>query len=128
MTLKSTIASETLTDGSEVHDVVFYKDNVEILRLNATDEGAAQNIQDALLNTCNIDVMDDWSPRVLPETAEAPATIDLTPTWSALMPALIMALTDGTHEGQRVARAELMRLAEHADAQNAKSKGQSNGN
>jgi hypothetical protein len=44
--------------------------------------------------------------------------IDLTPSWSGIMPALIAALENGTEEGRRLARAELMRLAHITDAQN----------
>jgi hypothetical protein len=48
--------------------------------------------------------------------------IDMTPTWAAIMPALIAAIRDGTPEGQRIAEAELMRLAKSADAANAANK------
>jgi hypothetical protein len=44
--------------------------------------------------------------------------IDLTPSWSGIMPALIAALENGNDEGRRLARAELMRLAHITDAQN----------
>ncbi len=49
-------------------------------------------------------------------------TIDLTPTWEGIMPGLIACLQDGTGEGQRMAREELMRLARIVDAANAKAK------
>ena len=45
-----------------------------------------------------------------------PQTIDLTPTWVAIMPVLIAALQDGTHEGQKSAREELMRAAAILDS------------
>ena len=45
-------------------------------------------------------------------------TIDLTPTWAEIMPALIAVLQNGTNEGQDMARAELMRLAAIADQLN----------
>lgn len=53
--------------------------------------------------------------------AEEPAPaavryIDATPTWAAILPALLAAVTDGTAEGQRIARAELIRMARAADS------------
>lgn len=53
--------------------------------------------------------------------AEEPAPaavryIDATPTWAAILPALLAAVTDGTAEGQRIARAELVRMARAADS------------
>lgn len=42
--------------------------------------------------------------------------IDATPTWAAILPALLAAVTDGTAEGQRIARAELARMARAADS------------
>lgn len=47
-------------------------------------------------------------------------TIDLTPSWAGLMPALIAALQCGGPEGQAIAREELGRLAASVDAQNAR--------
>lgn len=47
-------------------------------------------------------------------------TIDMTPTWAALMPVLIAALVDGTAQGQASARAELMDLARRVDELNAR--------
>lgn len=44
--------------------------------------------------------------------------IDVTPTWTALMPALLAALTNGTKKGKDMARAELMRLASEVDKAN----------
>lgn len=43
-------------------------------------------------------------------------TIDCTPTWAAILPALLAAVTDGTAEGQRIAREELARMATIADS------------
>lgn len=43
-------------------------------------------------------------------------TIDLTPKWAEVAPMLILILQDGSPEGQSVARAELQRMAELADA------------
>ena len=54
--------------------------------------------------------------------AAQPVTLDLTPTWAGLMPALIAALQNGTAEGQTMARAQLMSLAAQADAINAADK------
>jgi hypothetical protein len=52
-------------------------------------------------------------------TEQKTRTIDLTPTWAGLMPALFACLQNGTPEGQELARAELMRLADSVDANNA---------
>ena len=38
-----------------------------------------------------------------------------TPTWTAILPALIAALQNGTPEGQQIAREELAKLAAYAD-------------
>lgn len=46
-------------------------------------------------------------------------TIDLTPTWSAVLPMLLAVLEDGSEAGRKMARAELARMAEAADAYNA---------
>ena len=51
-------------------------------------------------------------------TIEQPKTLDLTPTWEGLMPALIAVLQNGVPEGQKIASDELMRLAKWADIQN----------
>lgn len=54
-----------------------------------------------------------------PAEEPAPAAvryIDVTPTWAAILPALLAAVTDGTAEGQRIARAELIRMARAADS------------
>ena len=45
-------------------------------------------------------------------------TIDITPTWTAILPALIAALEDGTAEGKRLAREELKTMARAADVYN----------
>lgn len=42
-------------------------------------------------------------------------TIDLTPTWEAILPMFLTALDIGTAEGQAIARAELKRMAQLAD-------------
>ena len=48
-----------------------------------------------------------------------PRTIDMTPTWAAIMPAIVACLQSGTAEGRRIAAAELYKLAEQVDALNA---------
>lgn len=58
-------------------------------------------------------------PAPAEEPKPAPAAvryIDATPTWAAILPALLAAVTDGTTEGQRIARAELVRMARAADS------------
>ena len=54
-------------------------------------------------------------------TTEA-ATIDVTPTWQAVLPILFAALEDGTDEGKKIAREELRRMAQAADRYNELSK------
>ncbi len=50
-------------------------------------------------------------------------TIDLTPTWAGLMPALVEIAANGTTaEGRQQAMAELMRLAKIVDEMNEKAK------
>lgn len=48
--------------------------------------------------------------------------VDLTPTWKAAMPILIAALQDGTPTGKRLAREELMDLADRLDRLNIEPK------
>lgn len=48
-------------------------------------------------------------------TEQKPVTIDLTPTWQAVLPILLAALEDGTAEGKKIAREELHRMAKAAD-------------
>ena len=50
------------------------------------------------------------------------ATIDITPTWAGILPALIFVIRDGTPEGQRAAMTELQRMAQAADRLNALAK------
>lgn len=45
-------------------------------------------------------------------------TINLTPSWRGLLPALIAVIQDGTPEGQRLAVIELQRMAQAADRLN----------
>lgn len=49
-------------------------------------------------------------------------TIDITPTWRAILPILLAAYKDGTETGQRLAFEELQRMAMAADAYNLNSK------
>lgn len=48
-----------------------------------------------------------------------PRYLDITPTWAALMPALLAVIEHGTAKGAAFARAELHRLASLADQANA---------
>ena len=41
--------------------------------------------------------------------------VDLTPTWGAVLPVLLMGYREGTPEGQRLAKLELEHMAEVAD-------------
>ncbi|AKF13608.1 hypothetical protein PHIN3_345 [Sinorhizobium phage phiN3] len=42
-------------------------------------------------------------------------TIDMTPTWEAILPALIVAVENGTALGRKIATEELRRMAKLAD-------------
>jgi hypothetical protein len=53
-----------------------------------------------------------------PKRPKVVGGIDLTPTWKAAMPIIIAALQDGTPEGKRLAREELMDLADRLDRMN----------
>jgi hypothetical protein len=64
-------------------------------------------------------VDEDGSWHVFP-AATAPRTVDLAPTWEALLPAFLAVLADGTEEGKRIAREELRRMAQAADFWNAR--------
>jgi hypothetical protein len=48
--------------------------------------------------------------------------VDLTPTWSGILPLFITALTEGNAAAQATARLELARMADLADKYNALSK------
>lgn len=60
------------------------------------------------------------APATAEPEAPAPApvvqTIDMTPTWAEILPALLAAYTDGTAEGRRIAAEELQRMATIADS------------
>lgn len=45
-------------------------------------------------------------------------TIDLTPSWGAILPALVAVIQDGTQEGKTAAMHELRRMARAADRWN----------
>lgn len=45
-------------------------------------------------------------------------TIDITPTWAAIMPVLIACLENGSETGKQMARTELMRAASIIDDAN----------
>ena len=47
-------------------------------------------------------------------------TIDLTPTWSGIMPGIISILENGNEDGRKIAREELMNLAKQVDSLNNK--------
>ena len=49
-------------------------------------------------------------------------TIDITPTWEALLPAMLAVLQSGTYEAKQDIRAELRRMAKAADMQVAAEK------
>ena len=51
--------------------------------------------------------------------ATEPRTVNLAPTWRKAMAIYIAALEHGTGEGREAARAELMRVADILDQQNA---------
>jgi hypothetical protein len=49
-------------------------------------------------------------------------TIDCTPTWASIMPALLLVLEEGTPKGKALAREELLDLARKVDKLNAMGK------
>lgn len=49
-------------------------------------------------------------------------TIDITPTWVGLAPAYFAVLQNGNAEGRKIAREELLRMAQAADKWNAHAK------
>jgi len=51
----------------------------------------------------------------------APGTIDITPTWTGLMPAFIAVLEGGGETGKDMARQELFKLAQAVDHTNTDS-------
>jgi hypothetical protein len=71
------------------------------------------------LDMGNPDQHDSKCPRFAPAR---PKTIDLTPTWTAVLPILFAALEDGTPEGKRMAREEIRQMARAADLYNASTK------
>jgi hypothetical protein len=85
------------------------------------------DIRGSLLTTytCESDISEPLARFMAKESAPAPApkgpeTIDLTPTWSGILPALLLVLESGTAEGRKMARDELRRMAQAADQANAK--------
>lgn len=42
-------------------------------------------------------------------------TIDITPTWSGILPVLLLTLAQGTDKGKKIATEELQRMARLAD-------------
>ena len=48
-----------------------------------------------------------------------PVTVDMTPTWAAVLPILMAGLEYGDDEGRKAARSELVRMAGAADKFNA---------
>lgn len=49
-------------------------------------------------------------------------TVNITPTWSAIVPVLIAVLEDGTPEGKKMAKEEIQRMAMLLDLINAERK------
>ena len=42
-------------------------------------------------------------------------TIDITPTWEAILPIMLAAVENGTQKGRAIAKEELLRMAKLAD-------------
>jgi hypothetical protein len=65
-----------------------------------------------------LDAIIDYEPEEKPEPEPEPEpvkTIDMTPTWSGIVPILLAALENGTDTGKRMAREEITRMARVAD-------------
>jgi hypothetical protein len=54
---------------------------------------------------------------------DAAQTIDITPTWSGILPVLLLLLDSGSAKGRADARDELVRMAKLADIASANLKG-----
>ena len=52
-------------------------------------------------------------------------SIDITPTWKGILPALLLAYVNGNAEGRAIALGELQRMADIADAAVARENGES---
>jgi len=61
-----------------------------------------------------------WEPgQVFCELKRFAGTIDMTPTWRAILPIILIGLENGNEDGRKIAMQELYRLADIADAYNA---------
>lgn len=49
-------------------------------------------------------------------------TVDITPTWEAMVPVFIAVLRDGNEEGKKEVKAELLRMARALDEYNKQAK------
>lgn len=54
-------------------------------------------------------------PAATPAPPQLPTMIDVTPTWSAILPLLLAVYKDGNFHGIKEAEGELRRMAELAD-------------
>lgn len=66
---------------------------------------------------CGIQGCGKPAPAAVPSPVAAARYVDVTPTWSALLPALLLAYENGTPTGRTIAREELTRLASIVDSQ-----------
>lgn len=55
----------------------------------------------------------------MPDNIRVIGTVNLTPTWSAMLPIFRAILTDGDQEGRDIVWSELARMAKAADQWNA---------
>ena len=53
-----------------------------------------------------------------PSKIKVSHTIDLTPTWQGIYHVIELALVNGTFEGRKIARGEMLRMAKAADLHN----------
>jgi len=92
----------------------------EDFRMTSPEQVAADISQ--AWRDAGLDDGDTLALQALPEPVEGAgdglAMVDVTPTWRALLPALVAVLEHGSPEGRDVARQELRRMAAAADLYN----------
>lgn len=82
--------------------------------------GAARRIFPTVCDAVGYQVEQTVEPEHKAEPEAQAKTIDLTPTWSAVLPILLAAIESGNEEGRRIAKLELSRMAQAADQFNAR--------
>ena len=104
-------------DSQPVQWFLFYADDFELaldhLEHCKSDPEFIANTGTPIINTCRASGKE--SLMKLEEVQSEPTTVDIKPTWQFAMKVYIMALENGTEEGRRAARDDLMALAKWVD-------------